>query len=149
MSGSNFTTLPAAIGGTGYGTTKITGSALPDGTYMLPAGNVNSAHGKFTPSIIDDVWNNNYVGKYTDIAIGGKLVNVNITLSNFDTISLNPDAIKWRVADHLVKYMIENKLIEFTKQENLLENSTIINARCYLAPDDNVRILRQMTRTLT
>jgi len=119
MAFSNSTALPIANGGTG----KI--------------------------SVIDDVWDNNYVGKYTDIAIGGKLVNVNITLSNFDTISLNPDAIKWRVADHLVKYMIDNKLIEFTKQENLLENSTIINARCYLAPDDTVRILRQMTRTLT
>ena len=115
MAFSNFTTLPIVNGGVASST------------------------------ILNDVWDNNYVGKYTDIAIGGKLVNVNIKLSNFDTISLNPDAIKWRVADHLVKYMIENKLIEFTKQENLLENSTTINARCYLAPDDTVRILRQMT----
>jgi hypothetical protein len=120
-------------------------STLPDGTYMLPTVNVNTAYGKFTKSVIDDVWDNNYAGKYTDIAIGGKLVNMNIKLSNFDNIGLNPDAIKWRVADHLVKYMIENKLIEFTKQENLLENLTIINARCYLAPDSEVRILRQMT----
>jgi hypothetical protein len=120
-------------------------STLPTGTYILPTVNVNSAYGKFTKSVIDDVWDNNYAGKYTDIAIGGKLVNVNIKLSNFDTISLNPDAIKWRVADHLVKYMIENKLIEFTKQDNPIDNSTTINARCYLAPDDTVRILRQMT----
>ena len=115
MSGSNFTTLPIVNGGVASST------------------------------ILNDVWDNNYVGKYTDIAIGGKLVNMNIKLSNFDIIGLNPDAIKWRVADHLVKYMIENKLIEFTKQENLLENSTTINARCYLAPDSEVRILRQMT----
>jgi hypothetical protein len=96
-------------------------------------------------TILNDVWDNNYAGKYTDIAIGGKLVNVNIKLSESVIINLTPDAIKWRVADHLVKYMIENKLIEFTKQNNPIENSTIINARCYLAPDDTVRILRQMT----
>jgi hypothetical protein len=115
MSGSNFTALPIVNGGVASST------------------------------ILNDVWDNNYVGKYTDIAIGGKLVNVNIKLSQFDTINLNPDNIKWRIADHLVKYMIENKLIEFTKMNNGVENSTTINARCYLAPDSEVRILRQMT----
>jgi hypothetical protein len=120
-------------------------STLPDGTYMLPTVNVNTAYGKFAKSVIDDVWDNNYAGKYTDIAIGGKLVNVNIKLSNFDTINLTSDNIKWRIADHLVKYMIENKLIEFTKQDNPIEMTTTINARCYLAPDSEVRILRQMT----
>ena len=44
-----------------------------------------------------------------------------------------------------LKSLIENKLIEFTKQDNPIENSTTINARCYLAPDSEVRILRQMT----
>lgn len=101
--------------------------------------------GTISTAILDNVWDNNYVGKYTDIAIGGKLVSVNITLSHSDTINLTPDNIKWRIADHLVKYMIENKLIEFTKREDPIEMTTTINARCYLAPDDNVRILRQMT----
>ena len=137
------TVLKTDFGGTG--TTQITGSTLPDGTYMLPNVNVNSAYGKFTKAIIDDVWDNNYAGKYTDIAIGGKLVNVNIKLSYSDTITLNPDAIKWRISDHLVKYMIENKLIEFTKQDDPISMSQTINARCYLAPDSEVRILRQMT----
>jgi hypothetical protein len=118
MAGSNFTALPIVNGGIASST------------------------------ILNDVWDNNYVGKYTDIAIGGKLVNVNIKLSQFDTINLTPENIKWRIADHLVKYMIENKLIEFTKQEDSIDNSTTINARCYLAPDSEVRILRQMTRNI-
>jgi len=101
--------------------------------------------GVASSTILNDVWDNNYVGKYTDIAIGGKLVNVNIKLSESVIINLNSDNIKWRIADHLVKYMIENKLIEFTKQEDPIDNSTTINARCYLAPDSEVRILRQMT----
>jgi len=122
MANSNFTALSIANGGT-----------------------ISTSGGTFSTAILDNVWDNNYVGKYTDIAIGGKLVSVNITLSHSDTINLTPDNIKWRIADHLVKYMIENKLIEFTKQENQSEMTTTINARCYLAPDDNVRILRQMT----
>jgi hypothetical protein len=108
-------------------------------------GTISTIGGTISTAILDNVWDNNYVGKYTDIAIGGKLVSVNITLSHSDTINLTPDNIKWRIADHLVKYMIENKLIEFTKQEDPIEMTTTINARCYLAPDDNVRILRQMT----
>jgi hypothetical protein len=122
MANSNFSSLSIANGGT-----------------------ISTSGGTFSTAILDNVWDNNYVGKYTDIAIGGKLVNVNIKLSQFDTINLTPDNIKWRIADHLVKYMIENKLIEFTKQDNPIENSTTINARCYLAPDSEVRILRQMT----
>ena len=118
MAGSNFTALPIANGGTGD-TARST--------------------------ILGDVWDNNYVGKYTDIAIGGKLVSVNINLSYSDTINLTPDAIKLRIADHLVKYMIENKLIEFTKRDDPISLSQKINARCYLAPDSEVRILRQMT----
>lgn len=133
------TVLKTGFGGTG--TTQITGSPLQDGTYMLPTVNFNSAYGK----ILNDVWDNNYAGKYTDIAIGGKIVSVNIKLSYSDTVNLNPDAIKWRIADHLVKYMIENKLIEFTKQDDPISLSQTINARCYLAPDSEVRILRQMT----
>ena len=135
------TALKIDFGGTG----STTGSTLPDGTYMLPNVNVNSAYGTFVKSVINDVWDNNYAGKYTDIAIGGKLVSVNINLSYSDTINLTPDAIKWRIADHLVKYMIENKLIEFTKRDDPISLSQTINARCYLAPDSEVRILRQMT----
>jgi hypothetical protein len=101
--------------------------------------------GTLSTVILDNVWDNNYVGKYTDIAIGGKLVNVNIKLSESVIINLTPDNIKWQIADHLIKYMIENKLIEFTKQEDPIEMTTTINARCYLAPDSEVRILRQMT----
>ena len=116
MANSNFTSLPIVNGGVA------------------------------STAILDNVWDNNYFGKYTDIAIGGKLVSVNIKLSESDTINLTPDNIKWRIADHLVKYMIENKLIEFTKQEDpTIEMTTTINARCYLAPDSEVRILRQMT----
>ena len=118
MAGSNFTALPIANGGTGD-TARST--------------------------ILGDFWDNNYAGKYTDIAIGGKLVSVNINLSYSDTINLTPDAIKLRIADHLVKYMIENKLIEFTKRDDPISLSQTINARCYLAPDSEVRILRQMT----
>ena len=119
MAGSNFTALPIANGGTGD-TARST--------------------------ILGDVfWDNNYAGKYTDIAIGGKLVSVNINLSHSVTHNLTPDAIKLRIADHLVKYMIENKLIEFTKRDDPISLSQTINARCYLAPDSEVRILRQMT----
>ena len=46
------------------------------------------------------------------------------------------------MATHLVKCMMENNLIEFTKIEDSATGSYRLHARCYLAPNDQVKILR-------
>lgn len=81
------------------------------------------------------------------VAIGGKLVQASIELNPIDTMNFktNDDlkrAIKQKVAAELARAMIESNLIEFTRLPQLGSGTDIIHARCYLAPDNQVKILR-------
>ena len=85
--------------------------------------------------------------KTMDYPIGGKLVSGSLDITFADTNRFLTDddfknAIKQRMATHLVKCMIENNLIEFTKIEDSKTGSYRLHARCYLAPNDQVKILR-------
>jgi len=82
-----------------------------------------------------------------DYPIGGKLVGTsfNITFADTDRFLTDDDfknAIKVKMATALVKFMMENKLIEFTKIQEPTTGSFRLNARCYVTSDDQVRILR-------
>jgi inorganic pyrophosphatase/exopolyphosphatase len=82
-----------------------------------------------------------------DYPIGGKLVgtSLDITFADTDRFLTDEDfkdAIKARMATALVKFMMKNKLIEFTKIRDLNTDSFKLHARCYVTSDDQVRILR-------
>ena len=85
--------------------------------------------------------------KTKDYPIGGKIVSTSLEITFADTDRFLSDddfkrAIKERMATHLIKCMMENNLIEFTKIEDSMTGSYRLHARCYLAPDDQVKILR-------
>lgn len=82
-----------------------------------------------------------------DYPIGGQLVgtSLDITFVDVDRFLTDDDfkhAIKVKMATALVKHMMENKLIEFTKIQDSTTGSFRLNARCYVTSDDQVRILR-------
>lgn len=84
-----------------------------------------------------------------DYPIGGTLVStsfsLNITFADVDRFLTDEDfkdAIKEKMATALVKFMIEKKLIEFTKIQDPSNDSFKLHARCYVTSDDQVRILR-------
>lgn len=83
----------------------------------------------------------------TDIAIGGKLLQATLEVSATNQIKFLSDddykrAIKQKIAAELARVMIESNLIEFTHIKNVHDYSTTIHARCYLAPNDQVKLLR-------
>ena len=80
-----------------------------------------------------------------DFAIGGKLCQVSMTFQEFQMYEFEQkkDSIKHNLAIKLAEYMIDNKLIEFTKMQNMSMETTLY-CRCYLAPDDQIRILRTL-----
>lgn len=85
--------------------------------------------------------------KTMEYPIGGKLVgtSLDITFADVDRFLTDEDfkdAIKARMATALVKFMMENKLIEFTKIADSLTGSHRLHARCYVTSDDQVKILR-------
>lgn len=81
--------------------------------------------------------------------IGGKLVTGTTSISLSDSKFLHGDLpvdsyIKKELCEKIVSFILENKLAEFTMQENVSDMSKTYRVRCYLAPDDQVRVLRQL-----
>ncbi len=52
------------------------------------------------------------------------------------------DQVKMELIQQMARYMLENNLVEFTYQDNPLDYSRQIAIRAYLAPSDQVKILR-------
>ena len=97
--------------------------------------------------ITDDVTFQSY-----DYAIGGKMVVGRATMSEqfrrmLEDGDANGDAtatmqIKESLTRDMVSYMIQNKLVEFTYHDNPITLDRSIAIRAYLAPSDQVKILR-------
>lgn len=84
---------------------------------------------------------------FTDIPIGGKLIQAKLELTATDQMIFQSDddfkrAIKQKIASELARAMIESNSIEFTRLPQTGSGNDIIYARCYLAPDNQVKLLR-------
>ena len=81
-------------------------------------------------------------------AIGGKMVVGRATMSeDFRIMMEDGDAtaimqIKEKLTIDLVHHILENKLVEFTHHDNPVTMDSQIAIRAYLAPNDQVKILR-------
>lgn len=83
-----------------------------------------------------------------DYPIGGKMIVATATMEDSYLTMIqdgNPEAvkrIKTELAMQLATYMIEKNLLEFTKFMDPVAYTTTIRLRAYLAPNDQVKILR-------
>lgn len=83
-----------------------------------------------------------------DYAIGGKMIVGRAEMTeNFRMMLEDGDAtaimqIKEKLTRDLVHHMLENKLVEFTHHDDPITFRRQLAIRAYLAPSDQVRILR-------
>ena len=83
-----------------------------------------------------------------DYAIGGKMVVGRAQLSESYRLMVEDgdqaaiDQVKERLIFQMAKFILENKLVEFTYQDNPIDHSRQLAIRAYLAPNDQVKILR-------
>jgi len=83
-----------------------------------------------------------------DYVIGGKLVvgRAVMTDSYVQMVDgLDHEArmqVKHKLVHDMAEYMLENKLVEFTQQDNPYDQTKTVMVRAYLAPNDQVKILR-------
>jgi hypothetical protein len=83
-----------------------------------------------------------------DYVIGGKMVVGRAEMDESYTLLLqNGDSdavkhIKEKLIHDMATYMLENNLVEFTHQDDPLTFRRRIAVRAYLAPSDQVKILR-------
>lgn len=80
--------------------------------------------------------------------IGGKMVTGTVTITDtYDSLIINGDKsaveeIKRDLAHQMAKYMLENKLVEFTHYSDPILGNKTIRIRAYLAHDEDIKILR-------
>jgi hypothetical protein len=82
-----------------------------------------------------------------EYVIGGKMVTSRVIIDDifvttFQTEEEYRRAIKDKLAHNIAQYMTEHGMIEFTHLPQLHDGKTIIHARCYVAPNEQVKILR-------
>ncbi len=83
-----------------------------------------------------------------DYVIGGKMVVGRATMTDHYRMMLedgDDDArqnIKRELIMQMADYMLQNNLVEFTYQDNPMDMTRSIAVRAYLAPNDQVKILR-------
>lgn len=82
-----------------------------------------------------------------DYVIGGKLIvgRASMDESFAEILGRDVDAakhIKQKLVQDLATYMLENQLVEFTQYTDPSTYAKTIAVRAYLAPNDQVKILR-------
>jgi hypothetical protein len=104
------------------------------------------ATNKWTLAYSDKDIANSSVIKTQDFAVGGKLVTATIKMNGLMSEEDSADRIKHTLMEQLIEYAIQNKLVEFTKIPNAYDGSATYIARCYLAPNETVKVLRLHSR---
>jgi hypothetical protein len=82
-----------------------------------------------------------------DYVIGGKMVVGKAVLTeSYYTLMMSDSEAKLKLKETLIHqmatYMLEHKLVEFTQYKDALMGQTHVAVRAYLAPNDQVKILR-------
>jgi hypothetical protein len=80
--------------------------------------------------------------------IQGKMVVAQFTLPLNEVLHLSDASagalIKKEMSERMTHYIIENGLAEFTMQEDKLNMAKVFRMRCFLAPDEQVRLIRKI-----
>ena len=90
----------------------------------------------------------NFTFQTYDYAIGGKMVVGRAVVSeDFWSMIQNGDAeakrkLKLDLAQQMAVFMVDNNLMEFTSSDDPSTGNKRIAVRAYIAPDDQVKILR-------
>jgi hypothetical protein len=82
-----------------------------------------------------------------EYVIGGKLVVGRVSMDDTFAEILGKDIdakkrLKEKLAHDMATYMLENNLVEFTQVDDPITFNKTIAVRAYLAPNDQVKILR-------
>ena len=82
----------------------------------------------------------------TDLAIGGKMVTIKSEISDINLQHMNDDVwrqtIRSELAHKLATFILQAGLCEITTMQTPHSFSRTVAIRCYLAPNDQVKLLR-------
>jgi hypothetical protein len=82
----------------------------------------------------------------TDLAIGGKMVTIRSEISDVNLQHMNDETwrqtIRSELAHKLATFILQHGLCEITTMQTPHSFSRTVAIRCYLAPNDQVKLLR-------
>jgi hypothetical protein len=94
-------------------------------------------------SVMRGSWNNTSVNPIDTIQ--GKMVTAQMSIDANQAIQMDDLELKNRLITKLVRELMDRKCIEFTKQQDVVTMETIVRARIFVTPDDEVRVIRKET----
>lgn len=81
-----------------------------------------------------------------EYAIGGRMIMVTLEVDEVEQMGMDNEQwraqIRQKLANQLALAMLDQNLMETTSYRDTFTNRQTIAARCYLAPHDQVKILR-------
>ena len=88
-----------------------------------------------------------------DYVIGGKLVVGRAIMEDDFAKMMKTDydarlQIKQKLIHEMAQFILENNLVEFTQMKDPITYKTHVAVRAYLAPDDQVKILRVANKVI-
>lgn len=89
--------------------------------------------------------------EYKDITMQGKLIIASCMMAETDYQQIKyieevKNRLRFDLAEQIARGMIDNRLVETTSITDIHSGDRIIRARCYLAPDSDVRLLRTVMK---
>lgn len=84
-----------------------------------------------------------------DHTIQGRMVICRMSIPDYTLANMDPnfkDNIKMQMATQIATFMLDNKMIDYTQQRDMMGMKTLVNARCFVTPDETVRLLRTIKR---
>ena len=89
---------------------------------------------------MDDIEINIY-----DYAIDGKMITAMYHVNEFDIMTKgHKNAIRLMLIHQIANYIFDNNLVEFTQMKDPTSFESVVRARCFMVPDDQVKILRSV-----
>ena len=83
----------------------------------------------------------------TEVPLFGTMIYAETTVKEIEAVQASHDVvvkalIKKRLADKLIEHMFENEMIEYSIQDNLLDNTKTVRARVCVTPNEQIKLLR-------
>jgi hypothetical protein len=81
----------------------------------------------------------------SEVPVQGQMVAAEMRLDANEAIRMDDIELKNRLITKLVRELMDGRYIEFTKQQDVTRMETVIRARIFVTPDDQVRVIRKAT----
>ncbi len=82
----------------------------------------------------------------TDYIIQGQMLTTSLTMSPYEAEHMDEHEMKTLLVSKMMREIMDNNCIEFTKQQDFANDEVIIRARIFVTPKDDVQLIRKVQK---